>query len=89
MGGLGCSIELKEVFHTTVERAFQTPIIGDARTFLTGYRFQPPVIDFEDDETWGKVHGIRYPVTKGNFWIPAGRLFTDEILVRKENEYWK
>ena len=82
-------LEFAETFHTSVERAFKCPILGDATKFLVGYRFQPPVTGFEEDGSWGQVNGIRYPVTNGNLWLPKGRLFKDEILERNENVSWK
>lgn len=82
-------IELTDTFYTSIERAFKAPILGDATKFLNGYRFQPPITGFEEDETWGQVNGIRYLVTSGNFWLSRGRLFTDKILSRNENEFWK
>lgn len=86
---LTTNITLRATFHTSRERAFQTPILGDARQFLNGYRFQPPVTGFGEDATWGQVNGLRYPETQGNAWIPKGRLFTDQVLERKENHSWK
>ena len=72
------TVQFTTTFQTTQERAFKASILGDATKFLNGYRFQPPVIGFEEDETWGTVGGVRYPVTKGNFWLPKGRMFTDK-----------
>ena len=76
-------------FECSVERAFQAPILGDARKFLNGYFMQPPISEFIDDDTWGQVGGHRFPATKGNFWLPAGILFADRILERQENVSWK
>ncbi|MGZ4064622.1 MAG: hypothetical protein ACXVP0_16710 [Bacteroidia bacterium] len=80
--------ELTGEFACSVERAFKTPILGDATKFLNGYLFQPPVVGFKDDSTWGKVGGIRYPLTNGNFFMPKGIAFTDKILSRTENKMW-
>ena len=82
-------IEISALFLCAAERAFKCPILGDATKFLNGYLFQPPVIGFEDDETWGKIGGIRYPVTHGNLFMPKGRIFTDKIVERVDNEMWK
>ncbi len=80
---------IKDDFNCSIERAFKAPILGDARRFMKGYLFQPAVTAFEEDETWGQVNGVRYPVTGGNLLVKKGRLFKDEILERKENELWK
>ena len=82
-------ISLSDTFHCAKERAFKAPILGDATKFLNGYLFQPPIIAFEEDETWGQINGFRYPFTAGNFWTPKGRLVTDVTLERIENQYWK
>ena len=82
-------MEITGTFECDLTRAFQAPILGDATRFLNGYLFQPPVTGFEDDQTWGQPGGIRYPVTGGNCFLPPGRLFTDQILERVENQRWK
>ena len=83
------SITVKDIFNCTLERAFKAPILGDATQFLNGYQFQPGVTSFEEDETWGVVGGIRYPITNGNFMVTKGRIGRDEVLERIENKYWK
>jgi len=80
---------LSDKFYCSIDRAFKTPILGDATQFLNGYFLQPPVIGFEDDSTWGKTGGVRYPTTNGNILTPRGRLFTDKIIVRDENKIWQ
>lgn len=82
-------VELSDVFNCSQERAFKAPILGDATRFLNGYLFQPPIIGFERDETWGQVNGLRYPVTNGNIFMPSGPFMADEVLQRVENKYWQ
>jgi len=82
-------ILIKTTFNCSLERAFKAPILGDATKYLDGHFLQPPVVGFEDDETWGEVGGYRYPVTKGNLFLKKGRIFKDEILERIENKSWK
>ena len=82
-------ILIREIFNCSIERAYKSPILGDATKYLGGHLFQPPVIGFEDDETWGREGGYRYPITNGNLFLKRGRVFKDEILERVENEYWK
>jgi hypothetical protein len=83
------SFLLRSRFKCSVERAFKAPILGDATRFMTGYLFQPPVTGFEDDASWGLKNGIRYPVSVGNLFTEKGRMFRDEILERKDFNYWK
>lgn len=80
---------VSDTFQCSLERAFKAPILGDATQFLTGYLLQPGVSDFEKDKTWGRIGGVRYPVTQGNWLIPKGRMAKDEVLERIENQYWK
>ena len=63
------SYEIKDVFDCSIERAFKSPILGDATKFMKGYLFQPPVIGFEDDKNWGQINGKRYPINNGNFLV--------------------
>ena len=83
------SHEISAVFDCSLERAFKAPILGDATKFMKGYLFQPPVTGFEDDQTWGEINGIRYPINDGNLFVKSGRMFKDVILERRENKYWK
>lgn len=82
-------VELSDTFSCAIDRAFKAPILGDATQFLNGYLLQPPVIGFEEDESWGEVGSIRYPVTNGNLWMPKGRIFTDKILEKDPDRKWK
>ena len=83
------SYTLKDIFECSQERAFQAPILGDATKFMKGYLFQPPVTGFEEDQTWGEINGLRYPINNGNLLVKKGRMFKDVILQRDENKYWK
>ena len=83
------SYKLKDIFECSEERAFKAPILGDATKFMKGYLFQPPVTGFEEDQTWGQINGIRYPISNGNLFVHKGRMFKDVILERDENKYWK
>lgn len=82
-------VELSDIFNCSVERAFKAPILGDATRFLNGHLFQPAVVDFERDETWGEVNGLRYPITNGNIFMASGPFMADKILQRIENKYWQ
>jgi hypothetical protein len=81
--------QLSAIFNCSIERAFKAPIPGDATKFLNGYLLQPPVTAFKEDQTLGEINGSRLPCTNGNLLLSAGVLFTDQILERVENKYWK
>ncbi len=86
---MSTKISLNDVFNCSLDRAFKSPILGDATQYLNGYFLQPPVVGFEEDETWGKVEGYRFPITNGNLVLKQGRIFKDKILERVENKSWK
>ena len=79
----------KSIFSCEIERAYKAPILGDATQFLNGYLCQPPIIGFENDENWGLLDGIRYPLIRGNFFIKTHRIFKDKIIEKKDNRFWK
>ena len=83
------SSTVEATFKCSIERAFKTPILGDATQILTGYWIIPAVSGFKDDESWGHVGGHRIPLSHGNWLVRAGSQGYDEILVREENKYWK
>ena len=83
------SYVIQDVFHCSLERAFKAPMLGDATRFMKGYLFQPPVSGFDEDDTWGNEHDVRYPLSNGNLFVPKGRMFRDVILVKAEQKYWK
>ena len=79
----------KSIFSCEIDRAFKAPILGDATQFLNGYLCQPPIIGFENDQNWGLLDGIRYPLIQGNFFIKTHRIFKDKIIEKKDNRFWK
>ena len=83
------STSISSEFKCSIERAFKSPILGDATKFLNGYLLQPPVIGFEEDESWGEPGGFRYPIIQGNLLFKSHRSFLDTIVEREENHYWK
>ena len=89
IGLMPVSFEITSTFNCSIERAFQAPMLGDATRFMKGYLFQPPVTGFVNDATWGQENGVRYPVSAGNRLVKKGIMFTDEILERNENKYWR
>ena len=82
-------ISFSDTFSCSLQRAYKAPIYGDATRFFTGYRFQPAVTGFLEDDTWGEVGGYRYPTTDGNLFLKPGITFYDVILQKVPNEYWE
>ncbi len=60
------SVEL--TFNCSLERAFKTPILGDATKFLVGYGIIPAIEKFTEDTTWGKPGGHRVPYSVSSFF---------------------
>lgn len=83
------SYSIEVIFNCSLERAFKTPILGDATKYLCGYGPIPAVERFVKDETWGKVGGSRIPIFKKNFFFKGGKFGFDEVFERIENIYWK
>ena len=82
-------VSVKLTFNCSLERAFKTPILGDATQFLVGYGIIPAVVKFTKDDTWGKVGGQRVPHGAKNLLSKGGEIGLDEIYNRDENVYWK
>ena len=82
-------VSVESIFNCSLERAFKTPILGDATQFLVGYGIIPAVVKFTKDETWGKVGGQRIPHAAKNLLSKGGEIGLDEIYARDENKYWK
>ena len=81
-------VEVKAVFNCSLERAFKTPILGDATQFLVGYGPVPAVEKFTKDGTWGRPGGTRIPHSAKNFMSKGGEVGLDKIYAREENSYW-
>ncbi len=81
--------QVESTFHCSPERAFKTPILGDATQFLVGYGPVPAVVKFTDDATWGKPGGTRIPHSEKTFFSKGGPIGLDEVYERVENTYWK
>ncbi len=82
-------VAVEATFHCSLERAFKTPILGDATQFLTGYGLAPAVVKFTDDSTWGQPGGRRIPHSAKNLISKGGEIGVDEVYARDENKYWK
>lgn len=80
---------VEATFNCSLERAFKTPILGDATQFLVGYGIIPAVVKFTEDETWGKSGGRRVPHSAKSLGTKGGPVGLDEVYKREENTYWE
>lgn len=83
------SASLTTIFHTTLERAFKSPILCDVTKIHTGYGVTPRVTHCTEDETWGRPGGSRKVFMAKTATFKGGESSLDKVLVRRENEYWK
>ncbi len=81
--------QITTTFHTTLERAFKTPMLCDITKIHTGHGVTPRVTHCTEDETWGKVGGSRKVFMAKTWSFKGGESSLDKVLERKENEYWK
>lgn len=82
-------IEVEATFNCSIERAFKTPILGDATRFLVGYGPVPAVTKFSEDTSWGKPGGRRVAHSGKSILSKGEEIGVDEVYERVENEYWK
>jgi hypothetical protein len=80
---------ISAVFKCTIDRAFKTPILGDATKILIGPGGFRLVVGFVNDETWGTTGGHRVPVANGFLFLKPREHGFDQIFARDENRYWK
>jgi hypothetical protein len=72
-----------------IDRAFKTPMLGDATKILIGFGGIQLISGFAKDETWGVAGGSRVPIAKRFLILNPGEFGLDQIFVRDENKYWK
>ncbi|HEX5624421.1 MAG TPA: hypothetical protein VFX48_00275, partial [Saprospiraceae bacterium] len=81
--------EIKTIFHTSLERAFKSPMLCDITKIHTGHGITPRVTHCTEDDNWGKVGGSRKVFMAKTPAFKGGESSLDKVLERKENEYWK
>jgi hypothetical protein len=86
---MNATYTVTDVFKCTLDRAFKTPMLGDATKILIGPGGFQLVVGFANDETWGIPGGSRVPIATGFLFIKPARHGFDQIFVRDENKYWK
>lgn len=82
-------ISVESEFNCSLERAFKTPILGDATIFLAGYGVIPAVEKFTEDSSWGQPRGTRIPHSAKSLLSKGGEIGVDVVAVREENKYWR
>ncbi len=86
---LSADTTVTAVFKSSLDRAFRTPMMGDASKILIAFSMFPLVAGFAKDDTWGRVGGSRIPIVQGFLFFKAREMGFDQIFEREENRYWK
>ena len=73
----------------SLERAFKTGFLCDLTKVHTGYGLSPPVTHTTDDENWGEVGSSKKVFVAKSLIQGGGYAFTDHVIERQENAYWK
>jgi len=82
-------VNVSTIYHSTIERAFKTPLLCDVSKIHTGYGFMPKVTHCTEDENWGQIGSRKKVHSEKNLTQKGGFISIDTILDRIENEYWK
>jgi hypothetical protein len=77
------------IYHTSLERAFKTPMLCDITKVHTGYGFTPRVTHCTDDANWGKPGSSKNVFVAKSLTQKGGFASTDTVIERIENKYWK
>jgi len=77
------------IYHTSLERAFKTPMLCDITKVHTGYGFTPRVTHCTEDENWGKPGFSKKVFVAKSITQKGGFASTDTVIERIENKYWK
>lgn len=86
---LHATYTITAAFDCPIDRAFKTPMMGDATKILIAPFGYPLVKGFTEDQTWGIVGGSRKIIMNGFLFVKPMQLGFDEIFIREENKYWK
>lgn len=82
-------ISIESTFECSIERAFKTPMLCDITKVHTGFFLSPKVLYTTEDEKWGKIGSSKKVHVAKSITQKEGFLFMDNVIERKENEYWK
>ena len=83
------TVKINTIWHCSLERAFKTPMLCDITKVHTGYGLSPKVLYCTGDEHWGKPGGSKKVVVASTLLHKGGEAFTDKVLERIDNKYWK
>lgn len=78
------------IYNCSLQSAFKSPMLCDVTKVHTGFwGMMPKVTNCTDDKNWGKPgYGKKIFVAK-SLTQKGGWGFTDKVIERLENQYWK
>jgi len=82
-------VKVSTIYECSLERAFKTPMLCDVSKVHTGFRIMPKVTHTTHDEHWGKPGSSKKVYAAKSFSQKGGFASVDNVLERKENQYWK
>ena len=83
-------VTVTTVYNCTLERAFKTPMLCDVSKVHTGVAgILPGVSHCTGDENWGKPGYSKNVFITGWLTQKGAPVFTDKVIERIENKYWK
>ncbi len=77
------------IYHSSLERAFKTPMLCDVSKVHTGYGIMPKVTHCTDDEHWGQPGFSKKVFVARSLTQKGGWASVDWVIERIENKYWK
>ena len=81
-------VKVSTIYECSLERAFKTPMLCDLSKVHTGFGIMPKVTHTTDDEDWGKPGSSKKVYVAKSMTQEGGFGSVDNILERKENQYW-
>lgn len=82
-------VQVKTIYHCSLERAFKTPMLCDVSKVHTGFGVMPKVTHCTEDEHWGKPGFSKKVFAAKSLTQKGGFVSSDKVLERIENSYWK
>ncbi len=82
-------VKVTTIYECSLERAFKTPMLCDISKVHSGFGIMPKVTHTTHDENWGKPGSSKKVYAAKSFSQKGGFASVDNVIERKENQYWK
>lgn len=81
-------VQRTTIFRCSLERAFQSPMLGDIRQVHTGFGPMPRVTHCTDDTGWARVGSTKHVHMAPTLGFAGGFASIDRVVERVENVRW-